>query len=61
MRDGLGKEGFGSITVEVECEDLPISGEGVSLSTLANQGVSGCIGSVNGAGCGLSYGVGIRG
>ncbi|WP_375345141.1 tandem-95 repeat protein (plasmid) [Priestia megaterium] len=58
-RDTLGNQGFGTITVEVQAQDLPISAEGLTLSTLANQPVSGSIATVNPAGFPLSYAVAI--
>ncbi|WP_338705501.1 tandem-95 repeat protein [Priestia aryabhattai] len=58
-RDPLGNQGFGTITVEVQSQDLPISAEGLTLTTLANQPVSGSIATVNPAGSPLSYAVAI--
>ncbi|MEH7372088.1 Ig-like domain-containing protein, partial [Priestia megaterium] len=58
-RDALGNQGFGTITVEVQSQDLPISAEGLTLTTLANQPVSGSIATVNPAGFPLSYAVAI--
>ncbi|UPK52896.1 tandem-95 repeat protein (plasmid) [Bacillus sp. H8-1] len=58
-RDPLGNQGFGTITVEVQSQDLPISAEGLTLTTLANQPVSGSIAPVNPAGSPLSYAVAI--
>ncbi|MGW9017006.1 tandem-95 repeat protein, partial [Priestia megaterium] len=58
-RDTLGNQGFGTITVEVQFQDLPISAEGLTLTTLANQPVSGSIATVNPAGFPLSYAVAI--
>ncbi|WP_415762878.1 tandem-95 repeat protein, partial (plasmid) [Priestia megaterium] len=58
-RDTLGNQGFGTITVEVQSQDLPISAEGLTLTTLANQPVSGSIATVNPAGFPLSYAVAI--
>ncbi|MGG0832011.1 Ig-like domain-containing protein [Priestia aryabhattai] len=58
-RDPLGNQGFGTITVEVQSQDLPVSAEGLTLTTLANQPVSGSIATVNPAGSPLSYAVAI--
>ncbi|GMG76919.1 hypothetical protein ShirakiTB12_53880 [Priestia megaterium] len=58
-RDPLGNQGFGTITVEVQSQNLPISAEGLTLTTLANQPVSGSIATVNPAGSPLSYAVAI--
>ncbi|MEB2268338.1 tandem-95 repeat protein, partial [Priestia megaterium] len=58
-RDPLGNQGFGTITVEVQSQDLPISAEGLTLTTLANQPVSGSIATVNPAGSPLTYAVAI--
>ncbi|WP_243558036.1 tandem-95 repeat protein [Priestia megaterium] len=58
-RDPLGNQGFGTITVEVQSQDLPISAEGLTLTTLPNQPVSGSIATVNPAGSPLSYAVAI--
>ncbi|MQR87271.1 tandem-95 repeat protein, partial [Bacillus megaterium] len=54
-RDPLGNQGFGTVTIQVQQPNLPISASGTTLNTLADQSVSGSIPVVNPTGTPLSY------